>query len=143
MTFALLPGLAEDDFIIDLKLCSVRFENNRFYPWVLLIPRRANVKNMTFLSMDDRLQLMREIALVEGVMASLFPNDQTNVAMIGNMTPQLHVHIVCRRAGDPDWPGTVWNNSCEPYEDANREEAVYEIRRAIELEMIKPEYRQG
>ena len=70
---------------------------------------------MLNLTMDERLQLMREIALAEKIMSDLFSPDQTNVAMIGNKTPQLHVHVLCRKEGDPDWPGTVWNNASKPY----------------------------
>ena len=97
MPFQLVPGLAKKDFVTDLKLCTVLFEDNRFYPWIFLVPKRENVKNMTFLSMEDRLQLMREMALAEKVMADTFEHDQTNVAMIGNKTPQLHIHILCRK----------------------------------------------
>lgn len=86
--FELVPGLAKKIPVTELKLCKVLFENNRFYPWIFLVPKRENAKNMTFLSMEDRLQLMREMALCEKVMTELFPHDQTNVAMIGNKTPR-------------------------------------------------------
>ena len=142
MAFELLSGLAQKTEITNLKLCNVRLEDNRLYPWVFLIPRREGVKNMTFLSMDDRLQLMREIALVENVMARVFRHDQINVAMIGNMTPQLHVHVLCRRKDDPDWPATVWNNHCELYAPNDKEKIIATIRQAIEIEKSKPEYNQ-
>ena len=85
--------------IIDLKLCSVLFEDNAYYPWIFLVPRVENAKNMTKLSLEERLQLMREMDLCEEVMVENFPCDQTNIAMIGNKTPQLHVHILCRKEG--------------------------------------------
>ena len=94
MTFELTSGLASKDYVTDLPLCRVLFENNKYYPWIFLVPRKENTKNMTDLTMAERMQLMREIALAEDVMMRLFPCDQDNVAMIGNMTPQLHVHIV-------------------------------------------------
>ena len=105
--FELVPGLAKKMPITDLKLCKVLFEDNRFYPWIFLVPKRENVKNMTYLSMEDRLQLMREMALCEKVMSELFPHNQTNVAMIGNKTPQLHIHILCRKEGDPESGTTI------------------------------------
>ena len=129
--------------MLELKLCKVLFENNRFYPWIFLVPKRENAKNMTFLSMEDRLQLMREMALCEKVMTELFPHDQTNVAMIGNKTPQLHVHILCRKEGDPDWPTTVWNNHSEPYPADKAEKTAASIKNAIEQEKSKPEYAQN
>lgn len=141
--FELVPGLAKKIPVTELKLCKVLFENNRFYPWIFLVPKRENTKNMTFLSMEDRLQLMREMALCEKVMTKLFPHDQTNVAMIGNKTPQLHVHILCRKEGDPDWPTTVWNNHSEPYPADEAEKTTARIKNAIEQEKSKPEYAQN
>lgn len=141
--FELVPGLAKKIPVTELKLCKVLFENNRFYPWIFLVPKRENAKNMTFLSMEDRLQLMREMALCEKVMTELFPHNQTNVAMIGNKTPQLHVHILCRKEGDPDWPTTVWNNHSEPYPADEAEKTAASIKNAIEQEKSKPEYAQN
>ena len=141
--FELVPGLAKKIPVTELKLCKVLFENNRFYPWIFLVPKRENAKNMTFLSMEDRLQLMREMALCEKVMTELFPHDQTNVAMIGNKTPQLHVHILCRKEGDPDRPTTVWNNHSEPYPADEAEKTTASIKNAIEQEKSKPEYAQN
>lgn len=140
--FELVPGLAKKDHIMDLKLCTVLFENNHFYKWVFLVPMKAGVKNMLNLTMDERIQLMREIAMVEKVMASNFECDQTNVAMIGNKTPQLHVHIMCRKEGDPDWPGTVWGNAKEAYDPAEKEQTIATIKKAIEAEMKNPQYNQ-
>ena len=141
--FELVPGLAKKIPVTELKLCKVLFENNRFYPWIFLVPKRENAKNMTFLSMEDRLQLMREMARCEKAMTELFPHDQTNVAMIGNKTPQLHVHILCRKEGDPDWPTTVWNNHSEPYPADEAEKTAASIKNAIEQEKSKPEYAQN
>lgn len=141
--FKLVPGLAKKMPITDLKLCKVLFEDNRFYPWIFLVPKRENVKNMTYLSMEDRLQLMREIALCEKVMSELFPHDQTNVAMIGNKTPQLHIHILCRKEGDPDWPTTVWNNHSEPYPSGEAQKVAESIKKAIEAAKNDPQYGQN
>jgi diadenosine tetraphosphate (Ap4A) HIT family hydrolase len=143
MAFEIIPGLAAHPEIMNLELSNVRLFNNRLYPWAILIPRRENAKNMTFLSMDDRLQLMRETALVETAMASIFQHDQTNVAAIGNLAPQLHVHIVMRRQGDPDWPTTVWNNHSEPYGAAEAEDVARRIKTAVLKEMPEPKYGQA
>ena len=140
--FKLVPALAQKDFILDLKLCSVLFEDNQYYPWIFLVPRKANVKNMLNLTMDERLQLMREIALAEKVMNDLFSPDQTNVAMIGNKTPQLHVHILCRKEGDPDWPGTVWNNASKPYSPQLKEDIILKIKNAFLQNKNNPDFNQ-
>ena len=131
MSFELVPALKAKDYITDLKLCTVLFEDNKYYPWIFLVPKKENTKNMTGLTMDERFQLMKEIALAEDIMFSLFPCDQDNVAMIGNMTPQLHVHIVCRKNGDPDWPGTVWNSHSSKYEPAEKQKIIAKIKQAF------------
>lgn len=133
--FELVPGLAAKDFIADLKLCRVLFENNRLYPWIFLVPRKEKVKNMTYLTMEERLQVMKEIALCEEVMCELFKPDQTNVAMIGNKTPQLHIHIIARKAGDPDWPGTVWDGHAEPYDAETKNKTITDIKKLIMIKM--------
>ena len=128
--FELVPSLAKKDHIIDLKLCSVLFEDNAYYPWIFLVPRVENAKNMTKLSLEERLQLMREMDLCEEVMVENFPCDQTNIAMIGNKTPQLHVHILCRKEGDPDWPTTVWNNHSKHDEKEQKDEVMAKRKKA-------------
>ena len=140
MAFELVAGLAAKDFVLDLKLCRVLFEYNKYYPWIFLVPMKEGVKNMTNLTMDERLQLMREIALAESVMFKLFPCDQDNVAMIGNMTPQLHVHVVCRKAGDPDWPTTVWNNATAKYTPAEKMQIIAKIKAEFLIQMKNPQY---
>lgn len=140
MAFELVSGLAAKDFVLDLKLCRVLFEDNKYYPWIFLVPMKENVKNMTALTMEERYQLMREIALAEKVMFKLFPCDQDNVAMIGNMTPQLHVHVVCRKNGDPDWPGTVWNSTTGKYDPAVKQDLIAKIRNEMKAEMQNPVY---
>ena len=128
MAFQLVAGLAAKDYVTDLKLCRVLFEDNKYYPWIFLVPKKENTKNMTNLTMEERFQLMREIALAESVMFKLFPCEQDNVAMIGNMTPQLHVHIVCRQQGDPEWPDTVWNRTTGKYDPAQKAEIIAKIK---------------
>ena len=140
MAFELVSGLAVKDFVLDLKLCRVLFEDNKHYPWIFLVPMKENVKNMTALTMEERYQLMREIALAEKVMFKLFPCDQDNVAMIGNMTPQLHVHVVCRKSGDPDWPGTVWNSTTGKYDPAVKQDLIRKIQDEFRAEMQNPIY---
>ncbi len=140
MAFELVAGLAAKDFVLDLKLCRVLFEDNKYYPWIFLVPMKENTKNMTNLTMDERFQLMREIALAEQVMFKLFPCDQDNVAMIGNMTPQLHVHVVCRKNGDPDWPNTVWNNASAKYDSAEKAQIIARIKQEFLMQMKNPQY---
>ena len=133
--FELHPALQKKDYVCDLNLCTVLFEDNKNYPWIFLVPKKEKVKSMRDLTHEEHLSLMNEIELAERVMANLFSPTQTNVAMIGNMTPQLHVHIVCRKKGDPDWPGTVWNSHSDKYEPAEKQAIIAKIKKAFAEKM--------
>lgn len=111
--FKLHPNLTTKEYVTDLNLCRVLMENNREFPWIFLVPKRENIHNMADLAFEDRLTLMREIDVCEKAMIRLFKPDQTNVAMIGNVTPQLHVHIICRFQTDSFWPDTIWGRPGE------------------------------
>ena len=131
MTFTLVSGLAQKDFVCDLPFCRVLFENNADYPWIFLVPRKNNVRNMLDLTSEERLTLMRETEIAEKAMNNLFHPTQTNVAMIGNKTPQLHVHVICRFEGDPCWPGTVWGVPGQPYSAEEKEKNIQLIKKEI------------
>lgn len=130
--FQLHPALQEKTFICDLPLCRVLLEDNRVYPWIFLVPRKEGVKNMLNLTSQERQTLMQEIELCEEVMYRLFQPNQTNVAAIGNITPQLHVHIICRFVGDPAWPGVVWGTKGTPCSPAEKEKRLMLIKKEIE-----------
>ena len=142
MAFTLTAGLAAKDYVTDLKFCRVLFEDNCYYPWIFLVPKKENTKNMTDLTMEERLQLMREIALAENVMFKLFECDQDNVAMIGNLTPQLHVHVVCRKIGDPEWPDTVWNRSTAKYKPKDKTKIIDKIKAEFLAQSQNSQYGQ-
>ena len=96
-----------------LALCEARLQNDARYPWIVLIPRSPNAREIEDLHPLNRPRLMDEIVLageaVRAVGQALgFAVDKLNVGALGNITPQLHVHVVGRRAGDPAWPGPVW-----------------------------------
>lgn len=129
--FELHPALQKKDYICDLDLCTVLFEDNKNYPWIFLVPKRENVKSMRDLTHEDHILLMNEIEKAEQVMADLFSPTQTNVAMIGNMTPQLHVHIICRYENDPAWPGTVWSEKALPYTLQEKQQMILKIKQAL------------
>jgi diadenosine tetraphosphate (Ap4A) HIT family hydrolase len=112
--FALDPAFeAVSAPLADLELCAARLVDDARWPWIVLIPRRASIVEVEDLSNADRLQLMTEIvqagAAVRAVGAACGSAvEKLNVGLLGNVTPQLHAHVVGRRAGDPGWPGPVW-----------------------------------
>ena len=116
--FALHPVLeADSHFLRDLALCQVRLHGMKAVPWLLLIPRRASVKELFQLTQADRAQLMEEVVLASRVLEQAFSVDKINVGALGNIVPQLHVHVIARTVTDPAWPNPVWGNvPSTPYE---------------------------
>ncbi|CAO3353793.1 Diadenosine tetraphosphate (Ap4A) hydrolase and other HIT family hydrolases [Azospirillum palustre] len=103
----------------DLELCRVLLMNNRLWPWLILVPMRAGAVEIHRLAEEDQATLMREIAQASRAVERLFAPDKMNVGALGNMVPQLHVHVIGRTRGDPAWPGPVWGaGHAEPYEPA-------------------------
>jgi diadenosine tetraphosphate (Ap4A) HIT family hydrolase len=109
MTFALDPRLAGDTLPIgDLRLCRVLLMNDARYNWLILVPRRAGLVELTDLDHDARGLLMDEIALASRALKASRGVDKINIGALGNIVRQLHVHVVARTVNDHSWPGPVW-----------------------------------
>lgn len=117
MTFVLDPAFDEtSDFLCDLTLCETRLQLDARYGWIVMIPRRDDMRELEDLSMAERLVLMEEIVLVGQAVRAIshaigLPTEKLNVGSLGNVTAQLHVHVVSRRSDDAAWPGPVWGHS--------------------------------
>jgi diadenosine tetraphosphate (Ap4A) HIT family hydrolase len=120
MTFTLHPQLAQDSlFIADLPLSQLRLLNDSRYLWCLLVPRRANVREIYELTEADQQQLLKESSQLGQRLMQLGKGDKLNVAALGNVVPQLHVHHVVRKVGDEAWPAPVWGKgTLQPYSPA-------------------------
>ena len=94
--------------ITDLKLCILRLHNNSKFPWVILIPKRKNITDLSDLNSKDQILLMKEIVYVSKIMKKLFKTNKINTEKIGNLVPQLHIHIIARSKKDSSWPLSVW-----------------------------------
>lgn len=118
LPFTLHPRLAADTHpMADLALCRVLLMNDRRFPWLILVPRRANLRELTDLTPEDRPLLFTEIATASAALRKVCAPDRINVAAIGNMVDQLHIHVVARTMSDSAWPGTVWGHSgAKPYD---------------------------
>jgi len=109
MTFLLHEKLAADTVPIGvLPLCQVLLMNDANYPWCVLVPQRAGIREIHELAADDRRQLVEEIAAVAAAMASALAAQKMNVAALGNVVPQLHVHVIARYENDLAWPAPIW-----------------------------------
>ncbi|MGF1644349.1 MAG: HIT domain-containing protein [Thiotrichales bacterium] len=115
--FALHPRLAADTYTLgDLPLCRLLLMNDANYPWFILVPRRQGATELHRLVDADQQQLMRESCVLAAYLAAEFAADRMNIAALGNVVPQLHVHHVVRYASDPAWPAPVWGRvPARPY----------------------------
>ena len=100
--------LMSSHHITELKLCSIRLHDNSKFPWVILIPKRNKITDMSDLNSKDQILLMKEIVHVSKIMKKLFKTSKLNVEKIGNIVPQLHIHIIARTKKDSTWPLSVW-----------------------------------
>ena len=115
--FYLDSRLAEGNFeLIDLKLSKILLVNNAFFPWVILIPRKNDLKEIIDLNKEDRIILMEEISIASKVMIEVFLPDKLNVAALGNIVPQLHIHVIARYNHDIAWPQPVFGFEQKPYD---------------------------
>ena len=107
--FTLHKQLAADTTLVkELDLCLVLLINDANYPWTVLVPKRAGATDIHKLSHDDQIQLVKESSVLSEAMETLFKPHKLNVAAIGNIVPQLHIHHVARYKSDIAWPSPVW-----------------------------------
>lgn len=107
--FSLHPRLAADTYhVTDLALCQVRLMNDARFPWVILVPRCAAIREVYELSESDQARLWQEATMLGRGMQESLIGDKLNLATLGNQVAQLHVHVILRRQDDDAWPGPVW-----------------------------------
>lgn len=130
MTFRLHERLAADTIKVgSLPLCELLMMNDARFPWLVLVPRVDGVRDIIDLHDVDILQLNAESVLVQRALRDLFTPDKLNVAAIGNLVPQLHVHHVARFAADSEWPAPVWGRGTAlPFDDALRAARLTALR---------------
>ena len=108
-TFQLHPQLAADCFVVcDLTLCRLLMMNDKNYPWFILVPMREGKREIYELSEAEQAQLNQESTRLARTLMTLFKGAKMNVAALGNMVPQLHIHHIVRFEGDSCWPKPVW-----------------------------------
>ena len=117
--------------IIDLKLCTIRINDNSKFPWLILIPKRKNKTDISELNSKDQLLLIKEIVFVSNCMKKLFKISKLNVEKIGNIVPQLHIHIISRSKKDETWPLSVWVTKGKSYNKQFAEKLIKRIRSYI------------
>lgn len=131
--FTLHDQLRRDTLpVCRLKLSLVQLMNDSQYPWLILIPAVEDVTEIAELNEKQRKLLINEIAQVQTVLRTVFQPHKMNVAALGNMVPQLHLHVIARFREDPAWPGPVWGKlPPRPYDDSALRATIARLQNAF------------
>jgi diadenosine tetraphosphate (Ap4A) HIT family hydrolase len=133
MSFKLHKKFLKSSYhITDIKLCSIRLNDNSKFPWLILIPKRNKITDMSDLNSKDQILLMKEIIYVSKIMKKLFKTSKLNVEKIGNVVPQLHIHIIARSKKDSTWPLSVWVVKSKTYSKLTLKNLIEKLRKVLE-----------
>lgn len=132
--FVLHEQLASDSHpVAELELSSLRLMDDSNYPWLVLVPRVADVRELIDLDAAQQTVLLGEVNRVSRLLKSLYRPHKLNIAALGNLVPQLHVHLIARYTEDPAWPAPVWGRThARPYEPDALVVRVRELRAALD-----------
>ncbi len=136
-SFALHPQLEADTALIcDLDLCRVLLRLDARFPWLILVPQKDHVTDILDLDEPEQLQLMREVVCATTAMKKLFQPDKINIGALGNIVPQLHVHVIARFIADAAWPHPVWSHGeARPYEKSQLGVVKNKLKSAFSLQL--------
>jgi len=134
MKFKLHHRLQEDTVeIIRIKLSRVLLMNDSSFPWIVLVPEREGVQEVYELSSEERFVLIEEIAAASEIIRQLYSPDKINIGALGNLVPQLHIHVIGRFRADRAWPGPVWGSGpARPYQAEKMETVCAGIKKAFQ-----------
>ena len=118
--------------VIDWQLCRVLLTNDATFPWLILVPMREGLRDFHDVAPADKPALIDEIDRASNALQTLHNPDKINVAALGNMVAQLHIHVIARFTTDPAWPGPIWGEgSMEPYEKAQLSDTVDALKMVL------------
>lgn len=134
--FLIHPQLTADTFPIgDFPLCRVLLMNNANFPWLILVPRKAGLRELFDLEPHEYAEAMQEIRFVAEKLSALTCAHKMNIAALGNIVPQLHIHIIARFENDAAWPAPIWNSGVPPrtYSETEKIQLISELRSITNL----------
>jgi diadenosine tetraphosphate (Ap4A) HIT family hydrolase len=134
-TFELHAQLKQDCFIVgQFELCLVLLLNDSQFPWFILVPQRENIREIYELRSEDQQLLIQESSYFSQRLATIFEAEKLNVAAIGNIVPQLHVHHIVRYQTDKAWPAPVWGKfAATPYTTQQRDSRISKVTAVCDL----------
>jgi diadenosine tetraphosphate (Ap4A) HIT family hydrolase len=131
--FILDSKLSQDSFVVcDLKISQLLLMNDSNYPWLILVPKKADLIELTDLSFEEQLEVLREINLIGEVLKEEFSVQKLNIAALGNVVKQLHIHVIGRFENDASFPKPVWGAvASKPYEERVAQELIKKLQLKI------------
>ncbi len=138
MLFQLHPQLKKDSIEIGrFSLCQLLLINDSQYPWFILVPERMDLTEIYQLSEQEQILLQQESSFLASTLASCFKADKMNIAAIGNLVPQLHIHHIVRYKNDIAWPAPVWGKyDAVPYTEQQVEKIKIQVTEALSSKLI-------
>ena len=138
MSFELHPQLVKDTSVIGhFPLCVALLHKDNAVPWVILVPKHANLKELHHLPIQEQQQFLLESQAVSQALEATFRPDKLNLGALGNMVPQLHIHHIARFKDDVAWPDPIWGNTKGEFRtDDKQEEILNRIRNVLSLSSI-------
>ena len=136
MVWQLHKQLAQDARVVgDFPLSRLLIMNDRQYPWFVLVPRVESIREIYELGAMEQQQLLQESSRLSMYLMSRFDGDKLNVAALGNMVPQLHLHHIVRFESDPAWPQPIWGkHAMEPYADSDLQQRCESVAEGLKLQ---------
>lgn len=135
MGFVLDERLESSSFLVeDWTLCRVLLKTDKTWPWLYLVPRRENIREIYELNLLDQVDFIREVTMAAQALKILYKADKINTAALGNMVPQLHVHVFARYTTDLAWPQPVWavQTGETPYTDHEKKAEIQKLKKCFE-----------
>lgn len=128
--FLLNPRLDADTFLVaDLKISRLLLMNDSNYPWFILVPRKPDLVELTDLEMSEQIEVLQEINWLGKILKENFGAEKLNIAALGNVVKQLHIHVIGRTKNDAVFPKPVWGNGIErPYEKKSAELIIQTVK---------------
>ncbi|WP_432740487.1 HIT family protein [Methylobacter sp. G7] len=135
MSFQLHPRLEQDCIVIGrFELCRLLMMNDSQYPWFILVPERAGLQEIYQLNKTERELLTEESSYLAETLANLYQADKMNIAAIGNLVPQLHIHHIVRYQTDKAWPAPVWGKfAAEPYTEQQIADTLARVKDQLKM----------
>jgi len=116
-------------FIADLKISRLLLANDSNYVWLILVPRKSNLVELIDLSFDEQVEVLREINVLSKILLEHFAAEKLNVATLGNVVSQLHIHVIARFKNDVTFPKPIWGNAeAKPYATGEAEKIIAKIQ---------------